>query len=95
MLREYYKLYKPKTFLFEGQLQGHAYDSRSLQQVLKQAFSKAGIEKPVTLTGCATVMPHICSKVAQTCDTSKNSWGTAAVKLQKSIHTLAQRVYSK
>ena len=49
MLRGYYKLYKPKTFLFEGQIQGQAYDPRSLQQVLKQAVLKSGIKKPVTL----------------------------------------------
>lgn len=49
MLRGYYQLYKPKTFLFEGQIQGQAYDARSLQQVLKQAVSKSGIKKPVTL----------------------------------------------
>jgi integrase/recombinase XerD len=28
---------------------GQAYDQRSLQQVLKQALTKAGIQKPVTL----------------------------------------------
>ncbi|MCZ8091789.1 MAG: site-specific integrase [Flavobacterium sp.] len=49
MLREYYKLFKPTTYLFEGQKPGTSYDSRSLQQVLKQALQKAGISKPVTL----------------------------------------------
>ncbi|MBM4151869.1 MAG: integrase [Ignavibacteria bacterium] len=49
MLREYYRLYKPQTYLFEGQLVGEKYDSRSLQLVLKQAVRKAGIQKPVTL----------------------------------------------
>jgi len=49
MLREYYRLYKPKTYLFEGQKIGEKYDSRSLQLVLKQAVKKAGIQKPVTL----------------------------------------------
>ena len=49
MLREYYKLYKPKVFLFEGQTEGKPYDDRSLQQVLKQALKKANITKPVTL----------------------------------------------
>lgn len=49
MLREYYRLYKPKTYLFEGQNIGEKYDSRSLQLVLKQAVKKAGIQKPVTL----------------------------------------------
>lgn len=49
MLREYYRLYKPSTYLFEGQKAGNSYDSRSLQLVLKQALQKAGITKPVTL----------------------------------------------
>ena len=49
MLREYYKLFKPTTYLFEGQIAGIAYDSRSLQQVLKQALEKTSIKKPVTL----------------------------------------------
>lgn len=49
MLREYFKLYKPKTYLFEGQSIGAQYDARSLQLILKQALQKAGITKPVTL----------------------------------------------
>lgn len=49
MLREYYRLYKPITFLFEGQIKGHPYASRSLQLILKQALQKTGIKKPVTL----------------------------------------------
>jgi integrase/recombinase XerD len=36
MLREYYRLYKPKTYLFEGQKIGEKYDSRSLQLVLNR-----------------------------------------------------------
>ena len=49
MLREYYKLYKPTTWLFEGQEVGTPYDERSLASVLKQALVKAKIHKPVTL----------------------------------------------
>lgn len=49
MLRDYYKVYKPKTYLFEGQVAGIPYDSRSLQQVLKQALYKAQLTKPATL----------------------------------------------
>jgi integrase/recombinase XerD len=49
LLREYYKSCKPKVYLFEGQESGEQYDSRSLQQVLKQALVKAKISKPVTL----------------------------------------------
>lgn len=49
MLRNYYKAFRPTTFLFEGQTAGMLYDSRSLQLVLKQALKKARITKPVTL----------------------------------------------
>ena len=49
MLREYYQIFKPKTYLFEGQTPGQPYDARSLQLVLKQALEKARITKPVTL----------------------------------------------
>jgi len=49
ILREYYQIFKPSTFLFEGQEKGKQYDARSLQLVLKQALKKASIQKPVTL----------------------------------------------
>jgi integrase/recombinase XerD len=49
MLRIYYKLHKPKCYLFEGQTTGMPYDKRSLQLVLKQALNKTKIIKPVTL----------------------------------------------
>jgi len=49
MLREYYRAYKPKTWLFEGQNPGEQYSERSLQLVLNQALNKARINKPVTL----------------------------------------------
>lgn len=49
LLREYYIAYQPKVYLFEGRLEGNPYDSRSLQQVLKQAVLRADISKPVTL----------------------------------------------
>ena len=49
MLREYYTICKPTTYLFEGQTKGQPYDSRSLQLILKQALTKVNIKKPVTL----------------------------------------------
>jgi len=49
MLRDYYKLYKPKKWLFEGQFAGNQYNEQSLQSVLKQALNKANINKPVSL----------------------------------------------
>lgn len=49
MLREYYKVHQPTTYLFEGQIKGQPYDARSLQLILKQALQKTGITKPATL----------------------------------------------
>ncbi len=49
MLREYYRLYKPKVWLFEGNAPGERYSEQSLQSILKQALEKCKITKPVTL----------------------------------------------
>jgi integrase/recombinase XerD len=48
MLREYAAEYKPhkKGYLFEGNTKGTAYSTRSLQEVLQAAKSKAGVLKP-------------------------------------------------
>ncbi len=49
MLREYYKSYKPKKWLFEGQKENTKYSDRSLEEVLKKSIKLAGINKPVSL----------------------------------------------
>ncbi len=49
MLREYYIIYKPKHWLFEGQEISTPYSEKSLQNVLKQSLAKSKITKPVTL----------------------------------------------
>lgn len=48
LLREYYKTYKPKYFLFEGQY-GEKYSARSVQSILKNALKKVGIRKDVSI----------------------------------------------
>lgn len=49
MLRDYYKMYKPKKWLFEGQSVGQKYNETSLQSVFKKALKKAKINKTATL----------------------------------------------
>lgn len=49
LLQDYYNLYKPLVWLFEGQKTGEQYSAESLQSVLKQALRKAKISKPVSL----------------------------------------------
>ncbi len=48
LLREYYKLYKPKKYVFEGQ-SGGIYTARSADQVFKKALKDAKIIKPASL----------------------------------------------
>jgi site-specific recombinase XerD len=45
MLREYYKQYKPKDYLFEGQFENEHLSTRSIQNVLQKAKAKAGIKQ--------------------------------------------------
>jgi len=48
-LREYYKMYRPKVWLFEGNIPGQQFSPKGLQSVLKMAVAKSGVTKPVTL----------------------------------------------
>jgi len=47
-LRQYFKIYKPNVWLFEGQT-GEQYSDRSIQAILKTAISKTRIKKRVTV----------------------------------------------
>jgi len=49
LMRDQYKVYKPKIWLFEGQVAGEPYSEKSLESVLKNALKKSGITKPATL----------------------------------------------
>ena len=49
LLREYYQIYKPEIYLFEGQQVGFSYSEKSLESVMKKAKQVAKINKPVTL----------------------------------------------
>ena len=48
ILREYFVLYKPKEWLFEG-ADGRQYSVRSIQSIMKDATKKAGIKKKVSV----------------------------------------------
>ncbi len=49
LLRDYYKAYRPKEWLFEGQKEKEQYSATSLQKVLKRSVKRTKINKPVTL----------------------------------------------
>ncbi len=50
LLRNYYKIYKPKKWLFEGQYGGQ-YSTRSVQAIFKNAMKKANINKQIGIHG--------------------------------------------
>lgn len=47
-LREYWKVYKPTSFLFPGKTPDRAYAQTSIQKTIKVSARKAGIKKNVT-----------------------------------------------
>jgi integrase/recombinase XerD len=47
-IRSYYKVYKPKEWLFEGQFGGQ-YTTRSIQALFRQAIERTGIKKKATV----------------------------------------------
>ena len=47
-LRAYCRVYRPRTWLFEGQVTGQALTSRTVQRVISAARERAGITKRVT-----------------------------------------------
>ncbi len=49
MLREYYTIYRPVTWLFEGQKAGEQYDAGSLRSLFQTALKRSGVAKPATL----------------------------------------------
>lgn len=49
ILREYFKVYRPKEWLFEGQTEGTQYATRSIQNIFKASALKAGIKKDVSV----------------------------------------------
>ncbi len=47
ILRQYYKEYQPKEWLFEG-IKGNQYSAESVQSIVREACKKAGIKKKVS-----------------------------------------------
>ncbi len=48
LLEEYYRLYRPQHFLFEGHRKGSRYSERTVEVVVKQTALKAGIKKNIS-----------------------------------------------
>jgi integrase/recombinase XerD len=48
LLRHYYKVYRPKDYLFEGQFGGQ-YTARSIQALFRQAMERTGINNKATV----------------------------------------------
>ncbi len=49
VLEDYWKAYKPRKWLFEGQIPSESYSIRGAERVFENAAKKAGIEKDVSI----------------------------------------------
>ncbi len=49
ILRQYFREYRPKEWLFEGQIAGEQYATRSIQNLFRAAVVRAGIQKDVSV----------------------------------------------
>lgn len=49
LLRRYYRLYRPKEWLFEGRVPGYAISHSTVRNIFKQALSKSGVQKPASV----------------------------------------------
>jgi len=45
LLEAYYRVHRPKVFLFEGQIPGKAMNDRSIQHAIRMAMNQAGFEQ--------------------------------------------------
>jgi site-specific recombinase XerD len=48
LLREYFRAFKPKQWLFPGEVRGDHLSERSAQEIFQEAKKRAGIIKPAT-----------------------------------------------
>jgi hypothetical protein len=60
-LRQYWREYKPKTWLFEGFKEGRYISTRTVQAIFEQAKEKASITKDEV--GCPRAVAQIPSKL--------------------------------
>lgn len=72
MLREYWKVYKPRDWLFEGRKKGTPLTRRSAQDLFYNAVKKAGSKRTSLYTHCAIASQLICWKQTSTSFTSNS-----------------------
>jgi integrase len=63
-LREYYRVYRPQTWLFPGKTADKPISPDTLQTIFKRAKKKPASEKRRRFTPCGIVLPRTCWKQA-------------------------------
>jgi integrase/recombinase XerD len=58
-IKDYYRDYRPKQFLIEGQTEGRPLTASSLQKVFEKALTKARINKPYTIHLRHSIATHL------------------------------------
>jgi integrase/recombinase XerD len=81
-LRLYYKKYKPKLWLFEGQ-DGGSYSVESIRNVFRAALKRRVLPGRPPLIPYVTPLPLIYWSKEQTCAISRHCWGILRVRRLK------------
>jgi len=85
LLRQWWKARPPgydattplqERWLFPGRKPRKPMTTRQLSRRFHEAADAAGIKKSLTLHGCATASPPICSNAAPISESSKRFWVT-------------------
>jgi integrase/recombinase XerD len=65
-LRMYWRMYRPREWVFNGVRPGTPLSTRTVQQVFTNAKKKRGSLSPSASTLCATALPRTCWRLEQT-----------------------------
>ncbi|KUK55985.1 MAG: Integrase family protein [Atribacteria bacterium 34_128] len=92
VLREYWKGYQPKNWLFPGSRQNSYLTTRTVEKILEDASQKAGITKHITVHTLRHSFATHLLKVVQIYGIFRSCLAIRVRKLQKSILTSASRI---
>ncbi|MBI2736264.1 MAG: site-specific integrase [Rhodospirillales bacterium] len=91
ILRGYWRLVRPRHWLFPGRDRGRPIDPQALHAACRSACTASGLAKRVTVTRCATASRPTCWRPAPTSGSSRFCWVTATCRRQPATRKWLRR----